>query len=335
MKNVYIVTSPLQILNATEAKFNFNQDQNWIVLFLSENSNTNKQMNKLIKFAEWDRIIYIPNLRKLKFMYYCQKIKKISKALTCEKLFIGDYCPLIIRIFAANIKKDHLILMDDGTATITVQNDFLRQKREYKKDHSFYTLKKNIAKSIFKLKIDLCESIDLFTMFNLSPILNQKIYKNEYALIKKQINLDKFDRLEDTVFFIGGSYVEKKELTLESYVLSIFKIVKRHPGKKIIYIPHRKENNWKLKELNSKLKVEIDQFDNIIECEFLFRNIYPMYVVGFFSTALITMKKIYKDADVTSYIIDSSQFTEKEREVIKNKYSHYINNEGVSFEDLD
>jgi hypothetical protein len=92
---------------------------------------------------------------------------------------------------------------------------------------------------------------------------------------------------------IGQPLIENKLITKEEYFKIIKKIVFENNNNSILYCPHRKESE---DNVNQILQIRgVDSFNSIssIEVFLIKNNICPKKVVGFTSTALITLDKIF------------------------------------------
>lgn len=79
MKNLFIVRSPLQIINAIEAVHNFNLTDNTLVLIHNRSITNTEQMKDLLNLIKWEEIIHVEESYGSKFFKYISLIKQLKK----------------------------------------------------------------------------------------------------------------------------------------------------------------------------------------------------------------------------------------------------------------
>ena len=106
----------------------------------------------------------------------------------------------------------------------------------------------------------------------------------------------------------------------ENYITYIKQIINDHSDRKIIYLPHRRETITPELEALYNDNFTIYQPDAPVELDFMMRKIYPMHVVSFFSTALYTLKHLYSNAHIESYVIPDEDRYSNVRSLLKESY---------------
>lgn len=285
-KIFFLVESPFQFLNAYEAIGYFNFKKYKIFIRYSNQKKNDNQLNILISKLNFKenciKKITISSHRKnildvLKIFYY--KVYFFYYKNKIKKLFVGNLESGFFRILYNQLKKDKIIALDDGSKTIAIQ-DFFNTNNYY----------------------------NFFTMYDLKTIPGQKIFINEYSEIKKSIKININTK---SILFIG-SCLSENGLINEKYYLSLLKkITNYYDGKTIIYVPHRFENPKKLNKLKIIGNIVIKHLNYPIELYGIYEKDIPYKVASFYSTALLTLKKIYF-IDVESFYFDFSGNKEKE-----------------------
>ena len=118
--NLFLITSPLQLINAIEAKSHFKLTSNILVVIFTEHQSKNKnQISRLINEDEWDHVIrFDQRLKNTKTTFLRQiKLVKLLQKKSYNMLFCGDFSS-INKMIIANVKKKKVYLMDDGAVTI-------------------------------------------------------------------------------------------------------------------------------------------------------------------------------------------------------------------------
>ncbi len=307
MYNLFIVRSPLQIMNAYEAHQHFDTTKNILVIIHNSGSKNIEQIKKMVDIFNlnniWDKIIEIEDNKKSKFFKYVKLIKRLQQN-RYETIFIGDF-GTIYRSLLANLEYKQSYLIDDGTSTIIAQkeiNDYFH-KRKLK-------LKLKELRFLFLgLRVKIRKSIDFFTIFDLKPINDETIIQHNFTNVKKKFLSHKHK--DKNIYLLGQNLTQANIVSKEKYIFYIKQIIAKYKDQKIIYIPHRTEilhkelqdlanNNFILK--NSTMPIEIF---------FLKNQIYPRHIISFHSTALYTLNIIFNESKIESFLINLNDIDEK------------------------
>lgn len=295
--NLICIESPLQLLNAYEAIKYFNI-QNYQFIIRYSNSNTNdKQIKKLIDILKIDPM----NIEEVKIntsnkslldLFKLFIYKYIFNTKKFNKVFIGNYRSGFFSLIQKSFDKDQVILLDDGAKTINIQKQFTD---------------------------DL--NYNLFTMYNVTSLKNQKIYINHFNNI--QMFFEKKLVLEDNkILFLGSKLSEMDIISKEYYLELMNKISQYYKYKNIIYIAHREEDKNKLTKISKINNIKIKTIDYPVEIFGLFENKLPKTVSSFYSSALMTMQMIYRINPEAFYFDYKGSMYEKS---IDNVYTFYEN----------
>lgn len=272
MKQLFIVETPFQLLNAYEAMCYFRVEKQRLIIRLSDNEIGNNQIKEIVKKLDLESIAKISfisiNVHKKSIFQLLQifslKIGLWISQASYKHIFIGEYESRFFQFIAPY--SSNLILLDDGFKTVITQKNFTSS-------HHF----------------------NWFSLFNLTPYPNQTIYKNAYEALGKKI-LSRGNSSESSeIIFIGSNLSEEGIISREYDVQLITKICARYADKTIIYIPHRAEDDSKLKKLTEKnANLKVNRLNFPIELLPLYSMVFPQFFISFYSTALITLKSIYK-----------------------------------------
>ena len=111
------------------------------------------------------------------------------------------------------------------------------------------------------------------------------------------------------IVFVGTNtlaYLSEINISLQRYLciieITLKNIRQKYPNYKAIYIPHGRDNNQEIEKICEECSFEYKKLSTCIEFYLLKENIHPIYVVGFSSTALFTIKKIYADTIVENIV---------------------------------
>lgn len=279
--NLFIVFSPLQIINAIEAIHHFDCKNNILIMnYKPCQDKNNEQMDALAKYHQWDTILTIgEGKRRSKFLRYVSLIKKLKK--NCyNHIFVAGFTSAIYTILA-NLEKNKLFFMDDGVGTIEAYNNYFSLNKQPK-------LKlKHIRFWLFGFKTKLTDKINLFTYFDLKPLPDVAVIPNNLNWFKKTYVID--ITIDKDIYFLGHPHDNNPEV----YANILEKFIHTH-AQKIIYAPHRYEKISKpLKKILTQYDVEIRWVGMPIEIYFVTKKIQPYMVAGFCSSAFFTLKFLY------------------------------------------
>ncbi len=311
MHNIFIVKSPLQLMNAIEAKEHFQTTGNILVL-MNANATNDKQMQTVLALSKWDEIItYAPTNRSSTLLAQVKLIRSLKKH-RYHYLFTGDY-GTFNQVLMANLNVDDYYLIDDGTKSIEIHKALI--------DPSKTALSKKLKLlryTLFGLKSSIQKPINFFTCYNLTPIKDEQIISNDYNYLQ---SIFKPQPGGNEVIYLLGQNIDNKWMKQGKYI-EYLKRVKSHYSDKIIYMPHRHEI------ISDELKALFDeefvlQYNDIpIEIYFLEKKIYPKHIVSFTSSALFNLEKIYAKAQIDAIIIHQKDLI-KMHDFVKSCYRFF------------
>jgi hypothetical protein len=279
MNNLFIIRSPLQLLNAVEAKEYFKTDNN-ILVILTNSQNDEKSFEKILTLSTWDNIIYYKEKPSL---FKRAKLIKSLKKHTYHYVFTGDYGS-INQAFLANLNAKEFYLIDDGTRTIVIHK-MLKNPSQIP-----FSQKTNLYRyALLGLKVSFKKPLNFFTCYNLEPLKNSKLIINEYRYLQ---SLFQPNQQDDAIYFLGQNIDDL--LMKKGRYVEYIKRLKECYKKTIYYLPHRHETiSNELQELFDEQLILIEN-KIPIEIFFLEKNIYPRYIISFTSSALFNLSRIYR-----------------------------------------
>ena len=315
--NLFIVESPLQLLGAIEAKKQLELKNNFLIISLSDEEKNNEQMFSLLALSPWDKVYKVPFFYsiRIKVFQFIFVIYFLLKKFDFESVFFGEVRSNVFWLVANNIKVDNVWMLDDGAGTISVQERIFRKLQEFNRDRNKKT---DFIAKLFFLKPADRSLINIFTMYDIEPLGSEKIHENTFAFIKGEMRDLVVD--EDYVYFIGTNLVQPLLLSENAYIQAFEKVYDyyKNRNKKIKYILHRRESRA-LIEKNFP-DIDILEFDNIIEIEFLIKKIRPYHIASFYSAALFTLKKAYNIEMIDSFLIDLEEIDGMYKEAVSACY---------------
>ncbi len=267
-KSLLFVESPLQLLNAYEAVSYFDIKNYSYIVRLSNNEASDKQIINLVKLLKIDKrnIKYVHLRTTNRTLYdYCQLLFYKYKYIfvkDIDKIFIGNYESGFFNLIIKQFSKESIILLDDGAKTLSIQS-----------------------------KLTNTKNYNLFTMYEIKALQNQDIFINSYSEVLTKIK--ELSIKKDEILFLGTKLSEVGIIKEEYYIKLIQNICNYHSDKTIVYIVHRGESQEKLDLIQKNENIVIRQLDYPIELYGLYEKEIPFKVSSFYSTAILTMNKIY------------------------------------------
>ncbi len=309
MKNIYIIRTPLQLLNALEAKHHFPAETNILIVNAREGQVNKSQIDTFLSKEEWDEVIWVDRFMGNSVFLQSVRIIRRFKKERIDRIFIGFFRGFK-KIFISNVHADEIYLLDDGAAT-TLEY----QKRMPQLMQETFALKERLRYGFFGLSTQVKRMPDWFTTYSIEPHNGQKIVQNSYEYLRETyLNQCQWD--DDHVYLIGMELSKKGFIREATYFEAIEKAI-RHFDKKIVYIPHRYEKEGSLKDLREGFgdDLEIRQLGMAVEIYFLKNRIYPAQVVSFFSSALFNLEKIYEKSEIYALFLPEEKLLTMKEEI--------------------
>lgn len=316
-KNLYIVASPLQFLNALEAREHFKTTNNILLLIFDskKNSLNSSQIERFVKKKDWDEII---NYDKGKVNEKLRIFSQIKLIYTLKKdtynYIISGEEGTFNRILFANLDLNLIYLVDDGIGTI---DTYQKMITGYYSSLSFFNKLRFFRYILFGLKTSQ-KKINLFTLFDLKPTNEFEIIKNNFTSLKSRMCSMKTSK---DIYILGQSLVQANIIQIKDYIKTLELIKFHFNDETIIYIPHRSEEITSDYNKLIDSKFIIKQSTGPIELKFIEEGTCPSKIISFYSTALCTLNKIYADVDILSVKLDPKKLAKNRVDSIEECYN--------------
>jgi hypothetical protein len=299
--NWFLVETPLQVINAAEAMNYFLAEgtKSTLVVKFGCNDKVNQQIEQTLLFfgrATFE-VVYLRNRSPgLFFLEWLWLFFRMISHIGRQFFFVGEFNATWMRLLPFFFTGSRYTLLDDGMSTTTLHY----HRYDFSKYPANSRLKKAVKIPFFRLLHRGIDRVSLFTMFNLTPIDNQKIDSNDFKLTCSKITNFEID--DEIAYLIGSDYVESLWLSKDDYLRHVGSVVDRciKLGKTVVYLPHRYEATENFTPFFKKYKesFSIKVLNVPIELYFLQSLKRPSLVVGFASTAIYTLGKMFKPETV-------------------------------------
>mgnify|MGYP001604586890 FL=1 len=330
IRSVFIVETPLQMLNAIEAKHSLDLGECVLILILSDPF-PEQVFRPLLALADWENVecIWLSHgfrpidlrwlgkslshqlneyLKESKQLIKHLKFDKLSTRLgSIDNLVLGNFLQGYMQHFANRVNAKQIYLLDDGTDTLRV--NARRRSQELGsaavvRGSLLRRVKNRLRRAHLDWDVREVNSVTFFTSYDLDLSPRDNCVRNSYAFLRQRL---KTKRAYDGVYFLGQPLVEDGYLAQENYLAALTKIVKYYAGQNILYLTHRREAKANVEAIR-EMGICVGRFDLPIEVQMLNEGM-PSELSSFFSSALDNSRVIFgRNIKVTAFRIDQSHF---------------------------
>ncbi len=320
--NVFFIGTPLQLLNATEAKHALQLSNNHLIVALDFTFWPPTDIfTRLIQENEWESVRYL-TLRDVRKEFYSPYLgvrisKRISnyrqqyrqyrnRALidkfarsitTVSNLVLGSYHGDHSRHLANRLNYEALYLVDDGTDVLLI-NDERKGKCETERRWQngnrqmspWRGIKARVRRTILEWDQRQAAKLTFFSAYDLETRSEDRLIKNDYVHFRKSIRAGNGD---GSCFFLGQCLARDGFLSDDAYLKYLQKVRSHFGRNPIIYVPHPRESEEAVNRINQQLGFIIKRLSVPIEWHLLRNGANPSILASFFCSALVSCAKIY------------------------------------------
>ncbi|KAB0666493.1 hypothetical protein F6V25_03475 [Oryzomonas japonica] len=313
--NVFLIETPLQLLNAIEAKNCFGLLNNCLIVRLDTNC-YREIFKRLIDEREWDCVQYITFHNKTitlaskllgqrvsdkirgfcyDYQQYLNRKKLDDIALSLGKVknaYLGNYMKSLYDMkymyhFANTLAYENLYILDDGTDTLLISDErknICSEKESPEKLGSwFLRLKATLRKTFIDWNDKDADMVTFFSAYDIEVGNGDRLIRNEYTYLRE---IATHTEPSDEVFFLGQWLVEDGYMKEDLYLDYLTKVKDYFANERLFYIPHPRESVTMINKIKESLGFNIRRFDVPIEYEISIRENMPKVLASFFSSAL-------------------------------------------------
>lgn len=309
-KSLFIINSPFQALCAIDAIKHYSINNP--VFYVFDCGDSRDKILMLLNYKKLFNVDIIP------FVGTKDLIKVIKAKPKYHQIFIGDYFSYNQYLIGIQLSKRNTIIvyLDDGTATLDLLPNVGRKRYHGFKLRTFSYLYLNICRNIKRVK----ESF--YSIFDISGKIPYPVVENDFSCLMA----NKADSSNKGVYIIGtnSSALPFKGKNYLDLLCGLVRIIKeRYPDEEVFYCPHRRDTN-NYDELLEKHHINIYQTAISVEVDFATKGINPLCIIGFASTALITLRRLFPQSKVQSIRFEiEDPFTESSIRSIEEYYSNH------------
>lgn len=329
-RHLYFVQSPLQAVNAYEARYAIADGagaHDLVVLDQKEERNNSLLANTL-KALGWEPMCRVPFRRSdpLKMLEWLRLRARLSGLRGVSRCYIGDYCSGM-GVAAANLfPKAEAYVLDDGTSTI----NFPGLRYEARRPQH---LPPNRSFPLMGYRTDLPESLTLFSMYEVAVRSPDSLRANKLSFLSESLQFDS----GGPVFFIGSCLPDVEVISFEQF-FALFRAARAWLGtREIHYFPHRRELMDRKQAFFDSLGVKVVTANLPFEMELTHGARRPGLVATFYSTALDTLQLLLpkRPGNLLAFGVPMEWVqTNSHREIAEASYEKYRRCEEIKVVDL-
>lgn len=355
-KSVFLVKTPLQLLNALEAKQHFNLTDEETVLIVFADRVNRTQMESLIDiYKVWGRAIYLDDVnlffgdpladeklsafqrfwsgdRFSRSLFYLRKLNRLSRAVGKTKyIFLGYGQFAYMKHFMNVTPHQKAIQLDDGNVTLKLARE-VGAGRSSVPGNSLRKRVKTVLKRTFQGMKDGDAAYNcFFTVYDIPPGLIDEVISNRYSFVSEKIS---DQRVGEKIYFLG-SPLGKGIIDQDLYIKALNTVKAYFRDEMITYIAHRREKPGMLERIRNDVGFEVERFPYPIEFQLISDNERPKILASFFSSALDTCQLIFGDKlDIYAFKLNLEGSPRRDDiYAIYDNYRHYT--QGFAVVDVD
>ena len=334
---VFLIATPLQALNAIEARSHFKLagEECQLVWFHSASEANDRQTEDMLGRADWARIHTISH-RGENFCSWKRRFDEVNAvARSMERagrLFMGDYAFDLMRHFAHAVAGRKVVVLDDGNSTLLID----RSRRDpavpyHFMPHSFGERVKHLIKThACGMNRSLFDELTFFTVYDLDGDQQTTIVPNTYQHLRGRLRLASRG---DETFLLGDALPDKNLMSEDAYFSYLERALKHLEQSSVVYMAHRFEKEAKLRKIESLFGIAVRKSTMPIECRLCLAASVPKLIAGFVTSALDNCRILCGDQiGIKSFYIDPADCVPVIRGTVEEFYGHYESYTSGNFE---
>ena len=291
--NVFLVMTPLQLINALEAKQHFGTTNNTlIVLRHSSLGYPISMFKRLIRAGDWDHIHFLSTfdaerVEKLNLLYWhllCARQRRRLDRLAArlgpaEGMFIGQYHEPIARHFSNTLPYRTLYLIDDGTSTLETNDERHGRTRPRLPER----LRAAFRDTLTGLRTRQAERVVFFSAYDIVPRTGDTLVKNHFTHFRQHIAAVPQN---DEVWFLGEPLSLDGYVGKETYLETLALAQTFYRNARFVYLPHSREQRSDVAEIQAALGCEVRRYGLPVEVVLSGAKERPKEVASFITSAI-------------------------------------------------
>lgn len=322
--DLFVAETPLQMINALEARSFFKCNHTSLILLTSP-AFPDRVFKPLVEAESWSSIVSIPirekepeyvsyndnsiMLRKINEYYrYLKQFKarrkfnSIAKSVgKINRLFLGNYLQDYMRHLGNRIDYRELVLLDDGTDAVRV-NESRRHRGNVAKARGFSGFKAKLHRKLHEWDPRHVDNLTFFSAYDFVLHDGDQLIKNEYLNLRKKISLG---TAKNRFMFLGQCLVDDEWMSKKAYLTYLERIKQYYGNEELVYVKHPRESKSILDQILTELNFQIVSFEVPIEFQLVKEGV-AKEIASFFCSAIENCRIIFGSSiTITAFYIES------------------------------
>ena len=274
MNNLVIISTQFQLINSIELISKEFKDEKFNAIVFIQNNNHLIQIETVAKKNNINILFKVRYSKTLQYLFIIINSILIGKV---DKVIIGNCHDNLMLFIIKLLRFNKLYCVDDGNILDT----------------------KDLRPKIDKRHLP----VNYFTLHNIDNNEYYDFTYNSYNQLKKSLNKNQITD-KSKVILIGQPLVEQGLIDKETFINIIGKINNKFTN--LLYILHPRELESKFIDLDN---LNITRLDKGVESYLISEEILPSKIIGFYSTALFTISKIFSSSKMDINFVDLARHT--------------------------
>lgn len=308
--DVFVINTPLQLLNAIEASAAYGSTQPHL-LILHWKRWPRKAFEGLLQGSTWSSITWLPlDIERPRWHFpptrvsdalaeYVWVWRRARQRRLLESAFqrygsgirilaVGNYCQPFMRHVLNTIPHRRGVALDDGTDSLKAAE---QRRREFghpvdTSDRSAFSLSSLKARVNAKW-VDLNDrhpdsEVEFFTVYDLPSMPVATIRRHAFERLRSTL---RYQRGGSEVFFLGQPLAEDGYISASDFEALLRKVKRYYANEDLIYVPHKRETRLS-RGIAASVGLKISEFDDPIEIVLATGQRQPRVMSSFFCSAL-------------------------------------------------
>lgn len=324
IKAVFYIKSPLQYLNAIEARSYYGYSDDESLLILHADRKNLAQLTQLVKRDSWGGMICLNGVGlrpeaehtinlDARHPFFNNNIFSIAKLTflakkysPVERVFIGDAGNPLMQHLINKVVCQEKVLLDDGLAS-RLYAEWRKAGWNGEEPRLKKRFNRRIKRLFFFLRDRLPSNLTFFSAYDLEISAPDRLIENKFNVLREG-----FAHTEqtDSIYFLGSSLVEAGIFTEKEYLQQLKKVDKYYGGGPVVYVAHRREPAERIAKITEELGWDTVLFKYPIECQLVVEGPRPRQLAAFVSSALENCHVIFGSAlSIVSFRFDPASFS--------------------------
>ena len=336
LMNAFFVFSPLQLINAVEAKESLSLSGNTLII-VRENSLfwPMSVYRPLVDTAAWDAVHYVfvhdhetvKKFGKVRWFYLRwllrQRIDRLIASLgRSEALFMGRYYEPIHRHIGNTLPHETLYLLDDGTDTL-----FVNKLRQGLVAAPALSLKEKVSLFLLGLRNQQADSVTFFSAYDMPVRTDDRFILNRYPNFRSRIA---HAAPTEEIWFLGQPLTLDGFMAKNTYLDYLASAKAFYAGRRFVYLPHGREQKEDVDEIKRALDCDVRRYGLPIEVVLGAATERPKEVTSFFTSAIQNCSLMFGDTlQLTSVYLEPRDLL-RFHAFVEGVYEHFRSGIGVN-----